>query len=124
MSDNQTFFHKYESTFTEIKRLLESKEYGFVKLIGSSSLKSLFEFTSNEMFKAGLVAKGLTLYSKADQILVSEHQIKFLEFVCKQDIVNSVCVCAILKNGVIGESTKQEIAFTEKLNIPVFTFNF
>ena len=109
--------------FIEIDHL-NLKTQGYIKLIGSSSLKQEFDYLYTYLFTNSLVVKGLTIYSKSLGISkISSHQLNSLVNFCLTDIKTASCVIAVTKNGSLGEATISEINFALNLNIPVFIYS-
>ena len=102
---------------------LNLKNQGYIKLIGSSSLKEEFESLSAYLFTHGVIAKGLTIYSKSLGLSnISSHQLQSLINFCLTDIKTASCAIAVTKNGRLSEATTSEINFALDLNIPVFIY--
>lgn len=95
-----------------------------VVLCGSSRFKEAFERTALEESLAGRIVLSLALYAQADSLRLSSKTVKTLHELHRAKIRMADKVVVVNVGGYIGDSTKREIKFAEKLGKPVrYTFS-
>lgn len=88
-----------------------SKKYNVITLCGSTKFKDEFEKVKNELTLKGNIIITLGVFSKNDNIVLSEESIQMLSEMHKQKIDMSDEIFVVNVGGYIGNSTKLEIDY-------------
>jgi hypothetical protein len=82
-----------------------------ITLCGSTKFKKQFEDAMADLTLKGYIVLGLGFFEQADNIEVTEEQVKLFERLHYHKIDMSDEIYVINVNGYIGESTKKEIEY-------------
>ncbi|HAG53250.1 MAG TPA: hypothetical protein DCL21_05645 [Alphaproteobacteria bacterium] len=82
---------------------------------GSTKFKQAFEQANRQESLKGNIVLSLPQFSQADNIAVTEEEIKILKQVHYEKIKLADEILVINVDGYIGEATKQEIEFAKSL---------
>lgn len=87
-----------------------------ITLCGSTKFKNVFNRVAQRLSLKGHIVLSPTIFSHADNIELTEENFQILKKVHLDKIVMSDVVIIINVDGYIGETTKEEIEYAEKLN--------
>ena len=87
-----------------------------ITLCGSTKFKSAFIRVAQRISLMGHIVLTPTIFSHADNIELAEEKIQTLKKVHLDKIAMSDVIIIINVDGYIGETTKEEIEYAEKLN--------
>lgn len=94
----------------------QEKEYWIITLVGSTKFKDLFEFWNRKLTNEGHCVFSVSCFNHADNLNLSMAEKSMLDTVHFRKIYNSDAIFVINKDGYIGNSTRNEIEYAEKLN--------
>lgn len=100
-------------------------KYRVICLIGSTKYKTEIQSKAAELTLDGYIVLPLTVFSKSDNVSLSESQISMLKDMIRKkiDISDEVYVVNP-KNTIIGENTQEEINYALNNNKKVTYMNF
>ena len=87
-----------------------------ITLCGSTKFKNVFNRVAQRISLMGHIVLTPTIFSHADNIELTEEKFQTLKKVHLDKIAMSDAVIIINVDGYIGETTKEEIEYAEKLN--------
>lgn len=94
-------------------------EHPVVTLCGSTKFRKQFEILNEELTKLGYVVLAPGAWGHSGSSVTDEEKVR-LDSLHKYKIALSDFVVVVNVDGYIGESTKSEIAWAERLDIPVY----
>ena len=87
-----------------------------ITLCGSTKFKSVFNRVAQRISLKGHIVLTPHIFSHADNIELTEEKFQTLKKVQLDKIAMSDAIIIINVDGYIGESTREEIEYAEKLN--------
>ena len=87
-----------------------------ITLCGSTKFKNVFNRVAQRISLMGHIVLTPTIFSHSDNIELTEEKFQTLKKVHLDKIAMSDAVIIINVDGYIGETTKEEIEYAEKLN--------
>jgi hypothetical protein len=103
--------------------LINLDKFKIITLCGSTKFKTAFEKANLNLTLQGKIILQPGCFMHFDKITITDEQKKDLDELHKEKILMSDCIYVINENNYIGDSTKSEIEFATKHNIPVFFLN-
>lgn len=89
-------------------------------LCGSTRFKNEFEDANKKLTLSGNIVISVGVFGHADDICITENQKAMLDKIHLKKIDMSDAIFVINKGGYIGNSTKSEIAYAERMGKEVF----
>ena len=87
-----------------------------ITLCGSTKFKSVFNRVAQRISLMGHIVLAPTIFSHVDNIELTEEKFQTLKKVHLDKIAMSDVIIIINVDGYIGETTREEIEYAEKLN--------
>jgi len=90
-----------------------------ITLCGSTRFKKEFEEAEKYLTLSGNIILTVGCFGHADNLYLSDREKQALDELHRDKILMSDLVIVINKNGYVGDSTRAEIEFAQKRDIPV-----
>lgn len=104
----------------ERKRPITELSGKIITLCGSTRFKPEFEYWKEKLTEQGNTVLSVNIFTHADNVSVSEKELKAFDEQHRQKIDKSYGIFVIDKDGYIGESTQSEIQYARDNNKRVY----
>lgn len=91
-----------------------------VTLCGSTKFKEIFEKANHELTLKGIIVLTVGAFGHADNLILTESQKHSLDNLHLEKIKMSDAILVLNYKGYIGESTRREMGFADKVNVDTF----
>jgi len=109
--------------FQQLRAKLNLPQQEYITLCGSTKFKTVFEEVNKKLSLEGNVVYSLAMFSKSDNIILTNEEIETLHSVHQCKILKSDSIFVIDVDEYIGDNTAKEIKFAEDFGMIIHYFS-